>query len=450
MKAALAHLFDTVVGLGLYVALLQNWWAFVASAGIVIVMLRGGIGWLTQRMRVKKVELAILAAMLYWLANYAWSTGSLVNLLSIPFLRNDGSILVTYPAFFFLLGWRLRPSAVKLFWRGFLLILTVIAVFGVYVILGLPYSYYFDWGQVGGYEPTMGAQRMLYGYFESHSTSGGVYALAVTIALALVLEEKGKLKDNLFLWGLLLSCIVGLAFTFSRSGYLAFVASAAFLFPIRKVTKMVKLALLVVVPTVMILVMSSSLLERVDTISDPRYGTNAARLDIWEEALDDFALSPLVGIGFGRFQDQLLQFDGIKHFVYVAKEGEIINDKQHAHNSLLHFMAEGGIAGLLVMLAIWWYAWKELSFFESKLPNSKLHALLKAAKGTIVCLFAMSMTEHYMGRGSVVLSVMALVGMTLAAARAEWLETVRVKAREPRSAALPRKAVLPGDLVRAH
>jgi O-antigen ligase len=432
VKFAVLLFFDTVVALALYVTLLENRLPWLSAAGIVVVIIRGGLARLTLKPRIKGVEILTVAGVAYWLLNYSWSTADLQNLYSFKFLRNDGALLVTYPAFLCMLSWTQRPSRVRAFWIFLLIILGAMAIPGIWITMGLPYATYFEpLGLVGEETELGGTQRLFYGWFLAHNTAGGMYAIAAILALALLMEHevRRRITQRILSWILLLVCIGGLGVTFSRSGYLAFLAGAMLLMPLRKFTKMVKIGLLVLVPTVLIALASSSILYRIDTITDPNYGTNATRFDLWREALEDFSWSPLVGIGFGRYNDRMLQFDGVKYLIYVAKRGEIANDDSHAHNSYFHFMAEGGTIGVLLMLGIWWFTWKELAFYERHLADPKLSVLWKVSRASILALFTMSLTEHYMGRGSVVLTTMALTGMTIASSRARWEEVSRTRAR---------------------
>jgi O-antigen ligase len=115
-----------------------------------------------------------------------------------------------------------------------------------------------------------------------------------------------------------------------------------------------------------------------------------------------------------------VEFKGVKGLVWVETTGIIVNDDSHAHNSYLHFWAEGGIIGLWLTLRIWRCAWTELSFFESKLQKSELYRLIRGSKACLLATLMLSFTEHILGKGSVVLVLMSLIGMTLAAARLEW------------------------------
>jgi hypothetical protein len=236
-----------------------------------------------------------------------------------------------------------------------------------------------------------------------------------------------------------------LAFSYSRGNYIAFAVGALFVLPIRKFGRMAKLGVVVLLPAFLLVLLSSAALSHIDTITDPYYGTNADRMRIWGEALKDIEMSPLVGMGTGRFNDTDLHYWGVKNFVWVATGGKIINDDSHAHNSFLHFAAEGGILGLWITMFVWWCAWTELSSFQRKFPHWKQRWLLKAGKACLMATLAEAMTEHILGRGVVVLELSALIGMTLAAARSVEAASRVAEQKRKRSLAMFSSLAVPGE-----
>ncbi|HEY6293720.1 MAG TPA: O-antigen ligase family protein [Terriglobia bacterium] len=413
-------LINGLVGLTLLIALLENREPLIPAAALVMVLLWSVPLRLSKGLGFRRLEWAIVICLAYWLLNYSWSTADFQNLISYEFLRHDGAPLVSYTAFLGFLGWPLKPKQLRNFWVIFVLLFALIAIPSVAYCAHL-FPVEDVMGRLGtvAFEPSIGA-RMFVGWYEAHNTTGGVYALGSLLALTVVREAKLTPKLKQFMWVVFLCCLAGLLFTYSRGSYLGFLAGLALIVPLRKLGTVIRVGLLIGVPVVLLGVMTSTVFNRIDTITDPYYGTNAARFTIWEDALQDIATSPIVGIGFGRFNDVAVDFKGIKGLYWIGVSGKIVNGDDHAHNSYLHFWAEGGIIGLWLTLRVWWCAWAELCFFESKMPKSSLHVLRKAAKACLVGTLVMSFTEHLLGRGSVVLLLMSLVGMTLAASRLEW------------------------------
>jgi O-antigen ligase len=413
-------MFDIVFLAALLVMLIQNELPLLAAGSLVVCSLRGLAGWLSDREKFKRLERAIVLFLAYWLANYFWSTGSINNLVSYDFLRRDGALLVTYPAFFFFLHWRLRPGFFKFFWLFFFTCLSFMAACGIAVLLNLPYTSPLESLRLVGMETESAGSRLFYAWYLAHDAAAGVYSIASITLAALLLEGRLGWKFKIYVWMMFLSCLAGLAFTFGRSGYMAFLAGGTILLPLRELRKAFKIALLVAVPAMVLVMTNSTLLNRIDTITDPTWGTNADRFRLWSDALYDFSLSPIVGIGFGRYNDLMRQFEGVPGLVDVAVKGEIRNNSATAHNSYLHFLAEGGLVGLAVSLYVWWCAWAELTFFLRRFPKSKYHAYQLGARASLVGISAFCMTDHSFGSGSTALTLMALIGLTLAASRAEW------------------------------
>jgi len=92
----------------------------------------------------------------------------------------------------------------------------------------------------------------------------------------------------------------------------------------------------------------------------------------------------------------------------------VVNDDSHAHNSYLHFLAEGGIVGLTLMLGIWlatlrWLVLVKDSFKQDSFGWMFAHGV----QACVVLELFMSLTEHMMGTAVSSLTVFTMVGMLL-------------------------------------
>lgn len=142
-----------------------------------------------------------------------------------------------------------------------------------------------------------------------------------------------------------LMCVVGIALSGSRGGYLStlfglVVFCAISLWVIRRVRPdrqwpLTAAALLgvglLVGGALFFMVKSAAISERVETVYDP---TNM-RLHMWQSALQQFHLSPVTGTGSGTF-------------LYYAREfrsPEVQADPIFVHNDYLHLLAEYGVIG---------------------------------------------------------------------------------------------------------
>lgn len=146
--------------------------------------------------------------------------------------------------------------------------------------------------------------------------------------------------------------------------------------------------------------------------------------------------SPLVGIGFTRYNDLGLQYAGVKHVVYMAvgaRERQI--SPATAHNSYLYVMTELGIIGLVAMLEIWWTLYRRFrnaARLETMLGHGRLAALYASCQGLIVFLFAMGFSGHSLGSPALGMTAAVLVAATNSFLRSR--NRTRVSAEAPRPA----------------
>jgi O-antigen ligase len=356
------------------------------------------------------------AAYVFWVSSYLITGASLANLFSFDFLRRDGALLIAYLPLFIVADYRFDERFVRRVLSVFLSVLSAVAVLGVLefadaegVPLGLSalpdelqFVHYAQLSEFG-----------FHGLFEAHNAAGAVYALAACISLALLFySSKPRFLSLQTFW--FASTFAGLALSKSRTAYVAFAGTCAlgFLFDHKKFKRALRVGLIAVLPMLYIWSVQPEVSERamsVNNSEDPNIATRFIRFEI---ALQDFVMSPLIGIGFGRYNDNSLSFSGIENFAYVATGGEVINEASHAHNSYLHFLAEGGVVGLSLMLGIWisTYQWAKRTrdlFTDGTFGSS----MCRAVQGCVVLEFLLSFTEHSMGTAVSSLTILTMVGL---------------------------------------
>lgn len=176
--------------------------------------------------------------------------------------------------------------------------------------------------------------------------------LIIFIPVALILNflkvKKKFYKIAIFFWAPLL--ILALMFTFSRGGWLGFLAGMLLLFCfLRKA----KVAFSVIILFILILLFTPALRNRAAfTFRD---GGDAGRFSIWQAGFEMAKENPFLGKGVGGFY---------KHFPqYVEKiELEDSSSHFHAHNIYLQIWGEAGLFSLLsflVFLALFFYQLKK-------------------------------------------------------------------------------------------
>lgn len=352
----------------------------------------------------------------YWVASYIVTGAPLSNFLSFEFMRRDAAVLIAYLPLFLFADLGLDSRFVR---RGVMLFLTVMAVIAtlgtlefedkVGVPLGL--SNLPDRLQFVHYAAL--SEYGFHGLFEAHNSAGAVYGLAACLALAFLicLPASKVVSWQTFCFA---ACFTGLVLSKSRTSYVAFVGTLALVFlTLRKnLRRVLKIGVLVVVPLIYFWLSQPEVANRTEAISSMDDPNVVGRLQLYAEAVQDIKLSPLVGIGFGRFNDDSKQFSGIPNVIYLATSGEVVNDSTHAHNSYLHFWAEGGIVGLVVMMGVWvsllqWVGRMKLRFAEGTFG----YAFARGIQACIVLEFLISFTEHSMGTAVTSLTVFSMVGL---------------------------------------
>jgi O-antigen ligase len=150
---------------------------------------------------------------------------------------------------------------------------------------------------------------------------------------------------------LLLLCLVGIYFTYTRAAWLATAIGALIMFVGRPRSSQGKtmggLPVYLAVALVLCVGIFSSGSMAGDRINDS--GTIYYRLNVWAAGLRMAAHRPLFGYGFGQFQSQVAKYQTSLNSVpdiIFADEGTV------AHNTFMEVLVEHGIIGLALYLAV--------------------------------------------------------------------------------------------------
>jgi O-antigen ligase len=359
----------------------------------------------------------LLVAYFYWIASYLCTGAPVANLLSFDFLRFDGALLIAYLPLLLVVDVRLDPAFIRRCLSMFLTILSFVALLGLaefidgtVVPLGLAWLP----------EPLQLLHNaslstdIFHGLFRAHNAAGAIYAMAALLSFSLLVQEQ---KPRLFSWPALwlAATVSGLVLTQSRTAYVSFLLTLLIMFFRREFLRRgLKYGILILLPLLYSLLIQPELNHRTEQVSNLEDPNVVTRLVYYQRALNDFLQSPLVGTGFGRFNDELKIYSGLPHVFYFVTSGSVVNDDSHAHNSYLHFSAEGGIVGLSLMLGVWvslfhWVGRQKAIFPSRSFGYSFAHAI----RACILLEFFMSFTEHMMGTAVSSLAILTMVGLLL-------------------------------------
>ena len=260
--------------------------------------------------------------------------------------------------------------------------------------------------------------------FVAHNAGGGFLAVLCCFSLSNLLSRRSLLHLTIFLVN-----FGGLAATNSRGSMIGFVVACIFVFlipslgrrPLR--TFLIILALnlaavayfysitdieLVMARQIRITSVIGNLSPSVQLAID---GNISNRVEVlWPMAFHAFQQSPVLGIGFGAYNDTPWQFFGLNGVFSVNQSPSVVHSDFHAHHTYLHVMAETGLVGLFLL--VWMI--KRLFEFVRSIEQPLVGRALELALWTGVIA---SFTEHRFFTPSQMFPFVLVCAMALANAR---------------------------------
>jgi O-antigen ligase len=275
-------------------------------------------------------------------------------------------------------------------------------VFNVYLggIAAYGPDYFFAYG--GEFRPS--------GAFSDPNSLGNVLALSLPLALAGATESIHPLLLRLFFAASGVAIAAGLVLTFSRMSWLGAMAGLVVTIacspPARWAMQVAGIAAAgFVVSATAVSMAGADLAQRFDSILHPTAtgvvtaNSDLTREQLWRAAQHVWATHPLTGVGFGHL-NQLLSASVADSTVYT-----------HAHSTYWQYLAEAGILGGAVIVAVLIAAAHDIGI---RLRQSAGDVIPIAAAGSIAAV-AVCWTTDYTVRYLPVLLSMALPFLLLAA-----------------------------------
>lgn len=255
--------------------------------------------------------------------------------------------------------------------------------------------------------------------FEAHNAAGGYLAMISAFSLGIYLTSR---KGKRAFWLLLVfSNLVGLYLTVSRGSIGALFCALIFVHGLKerfmKTTIVALAAALVVIMSYAYpyWVSAGKPLDLSESTSTETIGSKDANvlqrvLYLWPRAVDLFFQSPIVGTGYGSYNDIPYEMRGVPHVFVFNHPSKLSFNSAHAHNTYLHVLAETGLVGLALLLMM---LVKMRQSFNSMAPAS-VQLGLKLAFW--VAVFS-SMTEHRLFTPAQMLPFTIFYGLALANSR---------------------------------
>lgn len=359
---------------------------------------------LIRRMSSPKLVAALLLLYAYFIISTLFYAPN--SFLEAEFYRRDGNFFVTFLPILISGISNLKLDLERILLLFIRWVTSVNLVFiCIFLVTG---STYFE------YEP--GIYHFL---FEAHNAAGGYLAMVTAFSLGIFL---GKRKSLLSMAIVAINAF-GLVLTASR-GSLIGIAMAIFVVLLLKERFIKTILTAMCIGTVSLLLyiypdwVSSGKPTHFQAFDSTFFGdgeeltssdaTIADRIFfLWPRAVDLFIQSPIVGTGFGSYNDLPYRFEGIPNFISFNVPLVLRFDSSHAHNSYLHVLAETGLLGFGLLLVVLRETYKEINRIQ--FPALQLGLKL----GFWVAIFS-SMTEHRLFTPSEMLPFTIVLALAMA------------------------------------
>ena len=365
------------------------------------------------------------------------------SLTEFDFYRRDGNYFIAYAPIFAGCVYAHRWDLNKLL-RAFFIIAVAINI--------PPYALYIV--QNGLLSIFKHPDDSFGSYFIARNAAGGFLAMLFCLGIGCYLQKRSKML-------LLLIALNGLMLfsTYSRGSLLGALAVLPYLYFGRKrVLVATLMAGLVIGSLGMAYFHTEPTIDYMGyTFNIQNQDAKVANLDIryewlWPRALTYFRQSPIVGMGFGSFDDQIRNV--VSYFGVLAVPSDIIveHSDSHAHNSYLNFLAELGVVGLGLVLTFYWrlIKWSQLGAARSALTElGRNFAAYRFVELSSICLLVMAATEHRLVSPSNVL-ILSLIVSLLLAARPVRAATPEYSRRMPNPPMPPRERARPYPVATRH
>jgi O-antigen ligase len=133
----------------------------------------------------------------------------------------------------------------------------------------------------------------------------------------------------------------------------------------------------------------------------------------WKYSVKMFLESPLVGIGFGRWNDHDVYVERVgDDLVGLGLSGKRVTEVHHAHNSYLHVLAETGLLGLALLMWLWITLLRRVQRAIAGHAGSRdVAAYLKASEGLIVFALVAALFGHALAAPSLGIPALTVIGI---------------------------------------
>lgn len=243
-----------------------------------------------------------------------------------------------------------------------------------------------------------GLRTRVFSVFGNPNILAEYLIMIIPISLSLFWVTKNLFKKGIFLLTTLI--LTGtLILTFSRGGWLGF-AFGILVF----VLLVEKRLLLSLIPAglISIFIMPSSILHRINTITNLRDSSNAYRIKVWDITLDIIKDNWMSGVGFGYIPFR-------QTFVKYIRTMNVY----HAHNMYLETFAEMGIGGFLILLIMIFVIYKYSIINYKKVQNRYLKIITAGTLASLSSILFHGLVENVLYLPRIIITFWTIISLIL-------------------------------------
>jgi len=379
------------------VFILMNRFQYLSIFSIIALMLISILHFIKNK-EISKQHLRIIILLIffgfYLLFSYFISRQPFINLFKYEFIRYDGNFFFSYaPLIILAVPFLDYRKAASIYFHFLFIAFTFFSIIGFFEYANEINSFMVRIDDVN-------VGPMFVALNNSHNATGSAFSIVCIFAFAFFL--KSDKKEKIAYGFISILSFIALIMTKSRGSLVAFVVGVFFIFLIGsgsfvKFLRNISILAVVAVPLVFI----TGTFGRIMQIFYIYDLSALTRFSLWDKAILLFKQSPILGIGFARYNDVPWNFDrvplsGNPGVSSLYTSGNYIFNDTNAHNSYLHFLAETGLIGLILAISFWVFCFVLIFKDFKKTRDNFSKKVYLSILGGIITLFILSVTENYM------------------------------------------------------
>jgi putative inorganic carbon (HCO3(-)) transporter len=307
--------------------------------------------------------------------------------------------------FYLVLGYTRDADHAWRLWTGFLVVLTGMAAYGLvqaYLCPAGPALLPEAWlGRICSHPSRVS------GPFSIYMTFGGVLLIGILFFVACLANVSWRRVWWMVPAGAV--TVVALAFTYSRNAWLGLAAGTLGLVATARRAGRA-LVFLAVGATLIGVLATGALVERVRSMTNPQDETIRDRVAMWRSGLAMIADHPVLGVGPGQVR---------VWYPHYRRPEAVRPSTGHLHNSPIQVAAERGLPAFAVWIWLWVVFFREGGRVLRRLGRDRAQerALVSASLAGVGGFLVAGLFEHNFGDAEVVMLVYALMAIPWIVAR---------------------------------